>query len=50
MCRLQRTSYIYRLFLYWEYQLGILPKGTDYKPTSPFMRKNCESWDESTPR
>ena len=26
----QRTTHIYRLFLYWEYQLGVLPKGTGY--------------------
>lgn len=42
----QRTSHIYRLFLYWEYQLGILPKGTDYKPTSPFMREELRKLDE----
>jgi len=44
----QRTSHIYRLFLYWEYQLGILPKGTDYKPTSPFMKEELRKLDEIT--
>ena len=42
----QRTSHIYRLFLYWEYQLGILPKGTTYQPTSPFMREELRKLDE----
>ena len=31
----QPMSHIYRLFLYWEYQLGILPKGTTYQPARP---------------
>lgn len=44
----QRTSHIYRLFLYWEYQLGILPKGTDYKPTSPFMKEELRKLDTIT--
>lgn len=44
----QRTSHIYRLFLYWEYQLGILPKGTDYNPTSPFMKEELRKLDEIT--
>ena len=44
----QRTTHIYRLFLYWEYQLGILPKGTTYQPTSPFMREELRKLDEIT--
>lgn len=44
----QRTSHIYRLFLYWEYQLGILPKGTDYQPTSPLMKEELRKLDEIT--
>ena len=44
----QRTSYIYRLFLYWEYQLGILPKGTTYQPTSPFMKEELRKLDTIT--
>ncbi len=44
----QRISHIYRLFLYWEYQLGILPKGTTYQPTSPFMREELRKLDEIT--
>ena len=42
----QRTSHIYRLFIYWEYQLGILPKGTTYRPTSPFMKEELRKLDE----
>lgn len=44
----QRTSHIYRLFLYWEYQLGILPKGTTYQPTSPFMKEELRKLDTIT--
>ena len=40
-----RTSHIYRLYLYWCYQLGILPKGTRYKPTSPFLREELRRLD-----
>ena len=44
----QRTLHIYRLFLYWEYQLGILPKGTAFQPTSPFMKEELRKLDEIT--
>ena len=44
----QQTSHIYRLFLYWEYQLGILPKRTSYQPTSPFMKEELRKLDEIT--
>lgn len=44
----QRTTHIYLLFLYWEYQLGILPKGTTYQPTSPFMREELRKLNEIT--
>lgn len=44
----QRTSHIYRLFLYWEYQLGILPRGTTYHPTSPFMKEELRKLDMIT--
>ena len=40
-----RTSHIYRLYLYWCYQIGILPKGTRYKPTSPFLREELRRLD-----
>ena len=41
----KRTTRIYRLYLYWQYQLGILPRGTDYRPTSPFMREELRKLD-----
>lgn len=44
----QQTSHIYRLFLYWEYQLGILPKGTSYQPTSPLIKEELRKLDEIT--
>ena len=44
----QPTAHIYRLFLYWEYQLGILPKGTTYQPTSPFLKEELRKLDEIT--
>ena len=44
----QPTTHIYRLFLYWEYQLGILPKGTTYQPTSPFLKEELRKLDEIT--
>ena len=34
----KRTTKIYRLYLYYCYQLGILPKGTTYHPASPQLR------------
>ena len=34
----KRTAKIYRLYLYYCYQLGILPKGTTYRPASPQLR------------
>ena len=43
MCR-----HLYRLFLYWEYQLGILLKGTSYRPTSPFLKEELRKLDEIT--
>ena len=44
----QPTPHIYRLFLYLEYQLGILPKGTTYQPTSPFLKEELRKLDEIT--
>ena len=40
-----RTSRIYRLYLYYCYELGILPKGTTYQPTSPFLREELRMLD-----
>ena len=42
----QRPSHIYRLYLYYCYQLGILPKKTEYKPNSPFLREELRKLDQ----
>lgn len=42
----KRSSYIYRLYLYYCYQLGYLPKNTDYKPTSPYLKEAVRKLDE----
>lgn len=43
-----RTSHIYRLFLYWEYQLGILAKEMDYRPTRLFVKEELRKLEEIT--
>ena len=40
-----RTTRIYRLYLRYCYELGILPKGTSYQPTSPFLREELRKLD-----
>ena len=42
----KRTDRIYRLYLYYQYQLGILPKRTWYKPTSPCLIEDLRYMDE----
>ena len=42
----QKPSHIYRLYLYYCYQLGILPKHADYKPNSPFLREELRKLDQ----
>ena len=44
----QKTTGILALYYYWCYQLGIFPKGTDYKPTSPLMKEELRKLDEIT--
>ena len=44
----QKTTGILALYYYWCYQLGIFPKGTDYKPTSPLMKQELRKLDEIT--
>ena len=34
------------LYLFWCYELGILPKHTDYKPTSPLLREDLRKLDQ----
>ena len=42
----QKPSHIYRLYLYYCYQLGILPKRTTYRPNSPFLREELRKLDQ----
>lgn len=42
----QRTSHIYRLYLFYCYELGYLPKGTEYKPTSPYLKESLRKLDQ----
>ena len=41
-----KTTHVYRLYIWWQYQLGVLPKGTTYKPTSPFMKEELRKLDQ----
>lgn len=41
-----RTSHIYRLYLHYCYLLGYLPKNTEYKPTSPYLKEDLKKLDE----
>lgn len=42
----QKTSHIYRLYLHYCYLLGILPKKTTYRPTSPYLKEELRKLDE----
>ena len=42
----KRTTKIYRLYLYYCYQLGILPKGTTYHPINPQLRADLRHLDD----
>lgn len=42
----KRTTKIYRLYLYYCYQLGILPKGMTYHPVSPQLRADLRHLDD----
>lgn len=44
----QPTTHIYRLYLYYCYQLGILPKDKSYRPTSPYLKEDLRRLDELT--
>lgn len=41
-----KTSHIYKLYLHYCYLLGILPKNTEYKPTSPYLKEDLRKLDE----
>ena len=43
-----RTNHIYRQYLHYCYLLGILPKNTDYKPTSPYLKEDLKKLDTFT--
>ena len=43
-----KTTHVYRLYIWWQYQLGVLPKGTSYEPTSPFMKEELRKLDQYT--
>lgn len=36
----QKTSHIYKLYLHYCYLLGVLPKNTEYKPASPYLKED----------
>lgn len=40
-----KTSHIYKLYLHYCYLLGYLPKNTDYKPTSPYLKEDLKKLD-----
>lgn len=42
------TSHIYKLYLYYCYQIGVLPKRTEYRPTSPQLKAALRQLDEIT--
>ena len=41
-----KTSHIYKLYLHYCYLLGVLPKNTDYKPTSPYLKEDLKKLEE----
>lgn len=41
----KRTTEVYKLYIFWQYQLGILPKGTRFKPMSPYMKEEIRKMD-----
>lgn len=42
----KRTNHIYKLYLHYCYLLGYLPKNTDYKPTSPYLKEDLKKLEE----
>lgn len=41
-----KTSHIYKLYLHYCYLLGYLPKNTDYKPTSPYLKEDLKKLEK----
>ena len=44
--RLLEGTNLYKLYLYHCYQLGIIPKDSGYKPTSPYLKEDLQRCDE----
>lgn len=44
--RLIEGTDLYRLYLYYCYQLGVLPEKTTYRPTSPILKEDIRKMDE----
>lgn len=44
--RLLEGTSIYKLYLYHCYQLGILPKHSEYTPTSPYLKEALQWYDQ----
>ena len=44
----KRTSHIYKLYVYYCFELGIFPKNQSYKPVSPYLREDLRKLDEFT--
>lgn len=42
----QKTSHIYRLYLHYCYLLGVLPKKTTYRPTSPYLKEDLKKLEK----
>lgn len=43
--RLIEGTDLYRLYLYYCYQLGVLPEKTTYRPTSPILKEDLRKMD-----
>lgn len=48
--RLIEGTDLYRLYLYYCYQLGVLPEKTTYRPTIPILKEDVRKMDEITIR
>lgn len=44
----QRTSHIYKLYVYYCFELGIFPKNQYHEPVSPYLREDLRKLDEFT--
>ena len=41
-----KSNDIYKLYLHYCYLLGVLPKGTTYQPTSPYLKEDIRKMEE----